>query len=61
MQIEKTALAGVVILTPRRFGDARGFFSESWNARAMAEAGLDFAFVQDNHCLLYTSPSPRDS
>jgi dTDP-4-dehydrorhamnose 3,5-epimerase len=51
MQIEKTALAGVVILTPRRFGDARGFFSESWNARAMAEAGLDLAFVQDNHSL----------
>lgn len=51
MQIEETALPGVLILTPARFGDARGFFSESWNARRMAEAGLDLAFVQDNHSL----------
>ncbi|WP_187431727.1 dTDP-4-dehydrorhamnose 3,5-epimerase (plasmid) [Roseobacter fucihabitans] len=51
MQIEKTKLAGVFILTPRRFGDARGFFSESWSARAMAEQGLDYAWVQDNHSL----------
>lgn len=51
MQIEQTKLEGVVILTPARFGDARGFFSESWSAARMAEAGLDFAFVQDNHSL----------
>ncbi len=51
MQIEQTALPGVVILTPARHGDARGFFCESWNARRMAEAGLDHAFVQDNHSL----------
>ncbi|MBD3763538.1 MAG: dTDP-4-dehydrorhamnose 3,5-epimerase [Rhodobacterales bacterium] len=51
MDIEPTALPGVVILTPRRFGDARGFFSESWNRRVMAEAGLDLDFVQDNHSL----------
>lgn len=49
MLIENTALEGVKILTPRRFGDERGFFSESWNARAMAEAGLEYDFVQDNH------------
>ncbi len=51
MLIEDTALEGVKILTPRRLGDARGFFSESWNARAMAEAGLDYDFVQDNHSM----------
>lgn len=51
MEIEKTKLAGVYILTPRRFGDARGFFSESWSARVMAEQGLDFNWVQDNHSL----------
>jgi dTDP-4-dehydrorhamnose 3,5-epimerase len=51
MQIEQTTLDGVVILTPQRFGDARGFFSESWNARRMREAGIDVAFVQDNHSL----------
>lgn len=44
-----TDLPGVVILEPRVFGDARGFFLESWNARSFAEAGLDIPFVQDNH------------
>ncbi len=51
MQIELTKLDGVKILTPRRFGDARGFFSESWNRRVMQEAGLEFDWVQDNHSL----------
>lgn len=51
MQIEHAKLAGVVVLTPDRFGDARGFFSESWNRRRMAEAGLDIDWVQDNHSL----------
>ncbi|WP_299031846.1 dTDP-4-dehydrorhamnose 3,5-epimerase [uncultured Sulfitobacter sp.] len=51
MQIEQTALEGVLILTPQRHGDARGFFSESWNRARMADAGLDFDFVQDNHSL----------
>ena len=49
MQIETTALSGVVILTPQRFGDARGWFTETWNAARMAAAGLDLPFVQDNH------------
>jgi dTDP-4-dehydrorhamnose 3,5-epimerase len=49
MQIEKTALEGVVIVTPQRFGDARGWFSETWNAARMRAAGFDLAFVQDNH------------
>jgi dTDP-4-dehydrorhamnose 3,5-epimerase len=45
-----TALPGVVVLEPRVFADARGFFFESWNRRAFAEAvGEDFEFVQDNH------------
>ena len=51
MQIEDTALPGVKILTPPRFGDHRGFFSESWNQSRMQEAGLDYNFVQDNHSL----------
>ncbi len=49
MQIEQTSLPGVVILTPARFGDARGFFSETWSRRRLAEAGIDIDFVQDNH------------
>ena len=51
MLIEDTPLSGVKILTPRRFGDARGFFCESWNKRALADQGLNFDFVQDNHSL----------
>ena len=49
MQIEPTRLPEVLVLTPRRFGDARGWFSETWNAARMAEAGLDLPWVQDNH------------
>ncbi|MFM7334074.1 MAG: dTDP-4-dehydrorhamnose 3,5-epimerase [Tabrizicola sp.] len=49
MQIEPTALADVLILTPRRFGDARGWIMETWNAQRMADAGLDLPWVQDNH------------
>ena len=49
MNIIPTALPGVVIIEPRVFGDARGFFMETWNAAAFAAAGLDLAFVQDNH------------
>ncbi|MBU2999814.1 dTDP-4-dehydrorhamnose 3,5-epimerase [Roseovarius nubinhibens] len=51
MEITQTDLPGVLILTPRRFADARGFFSESWNQRVMEEAGVEIAFVQDNHSL----------
>lgn len=51
MKVETTKLDGVLLLTPDRFGDSRGFFSESWNKRRMAEAGIDLDFVQDNHSL----------
>ena len=51
MQIEQTPLPGLLILTPARFGDARGFFSESWNRRLLAKHGIDLDFVQDNHSL----------
>lgn len=50
MKIEATALPGVLLLTPRRFGDARGFFSETWNRRTLEAAGVTLPeFVQDNH------------
>lgn len=51
MQIEETKLKGVLILTPARYGDNRGFFSESWSRARFAEAGIDIDFVQDNHSL----------
>ena len=49
MIVTETALPGVKLIEPRVFGDDRGFFLESWNAAAFAAAGLDLAFVQDNH------------
>jgi dTDP-4-dehydrorhamnose 3,5-epimerase len=49
MQIERTPLADCVVLTPARYGDARGFFSESWNKTRMEATGLHYDFVQDNH------------
>ncbi|GBQ32659.1 dTDP-4-dehydrorhamnose 3,5-epimerase [Gluconacetobacter sacchari DSM 12717] len=51
MQIERLAIPDILLLTPRRFEDARGFFSETYNIRAMAEAGITQPFVQDNHSL----------
>lgn len=54
MKIEATALPDVLVLTPARFGDERGFFSESWNRKTLAEAGLAMPeFVQDNHSLSF--------
>ena len=49
MQFTRSALPDVVIIEPNVFGDARGFFFESWNRRDFAAAGLDVDFVQDNH------------
>lgn len=49
MIVTPTALAGVLIVTPQRFLDERGFFSETWNERRFAEAGIPGPFVQDNH------------
>lgn len=50
MKATATELPEVVILEPRMFGDARGFFYESYNRRAFGQAaGLDVDFVQDNH------------
>lgn len=51
MQIERTSLDGVIILTPRRHGDHRGFFSESYSRKLLHEQGVDIDFVQDNHSL----------
>ncbi len=51
MKATELALPGLWLIEPQRHGDARGFFSESWNRRRMAEAGLDVDWVQDNHSL----------
>ncbi len=50
MQIKPTALPEVLLIEPKVFGDARGFFFESFNRNAFREkTGLDLEFVQDNH------------
>ncbi len=50
MNVIRTAIPEVMILEPKVFGDSRGFFLESWNARTFEEAtGLQRTFVQDNH------------
>jgi dTDP-4-dehydrorhamnose 3,5-epimerase len=52
MKVEKLAIPEVLLITPPRFGDARGFFSETYNERKLREAtGIDQPFVQDNHSL----------
>ena len=49
MKVTPTALADVLLIEPRVFGDARGYFFEGYNRRAFAQAGIDVEFVQDNH------------
>jgi dTDP-4-dehydrorhamnose 3,5-epimerase len=49
MKLIPTSLPGVSIIEPRVFRDERGFFLETYHAQRYREAGLDVAFVQDNH------------
>ena len=51
MKVEPLAIPAVLLLTPARHGDARGFFSETYNLQRFAEAGISEPFVQDNHSL----------
>lgn len=48
MKIEKTPIAGLLIIEPQVFGDARGWFTETYNEERYREAGIDARFVQDN-------------
>jgi dTDP-4-dehydrorhamnose 3,5-epimerase len=47
--VESLAIPDVKILRPKKHGDARGFFSETYSQRALVDAGIDLTFVQDNH------------
>ncbi|MCX7897924.1 MAG: dTDP-4-dehydrorhamnose 3,5-epimerase [Rhodocyclaceae bacterium] len=49
MRVIETPLRDVLILEPQVYGDARGFFFESWNRKTFRNLGLDVDFVQDNH------------
>ena len=68
MKFIETALPGVVLIEPAVFADDRGFFMETYHAGRFAEAGIDAAFVQDNHSrsargvlrgLHYQEPNPQ--
>lgn len=48
MKVTETSLPGVLLIEPTIFGDARGYFKETWNLRTYRENGLPFEFVQDN-------------
>jgi dTDP-4-dehydrorhamnose 3,5-epimerase len=50
-EITRLAIPDVLLITPKRPGDERGFFSETYNARILADAGFDKPFVQDNHSM----------
>ena len=49
MNVRETKLAGVLIIEPKVFGDARGFFKETFQAERYREAGIEYTFVQDNY------------
>lgn len=51
MEVQTTDIPDVKIVKPRKYGDHRGFFSETYNKKALAEAGIKLEFVQDNHSL----------
>lgn len=49
MKVTETRLQGVYVVEPQVFGDARGWFTESWSEKKLAAAGIKADFVQDNH------------
>jgi dTDP-4-dehydrorhamnose 3,5-epimerase len=49
MKFVETPIDGVFVIEPQVFGDGRGFFMETWQERKFGDAGIDAAFVQDNH------------
>ena len=51
MDIQSLEIPDVKVVTPKKFGDARGFFSEVYNRKSLLAHGIDVAFVQDNHSL----------
>jgi hypothetical protein len=58
-KLEPLEIPDVKLITPHRFQDPRGFFSETWNQRGFAEAGIPGPFIQDNHVLSTVAGVPR--
>jgi dTDP-4-dehydrorhamnose 3,5-epimerase len=59
VRIEQTGIEGVRIITPDKFGDERGFFSETWNRTVLESLGVRVDFVQDNHAFSATRGTLR--
>lgn len=59
LDVEPLALSSVKLIRPGKFGDSRGFFSETYNKQAFAGAGIDIEFVQDNHAYSAQSNTVR--
>lgn len=59
LDIKKTEIDGVLLITPKRYSDARGFFVESYHAGRYREAGIADIFVQDNHSLSIAAGTVR--
>ncbi len=59
MTVTPTAIPDVKLIAPRKHGDHRGFFSETYSRKALAAAGIDVEFVQDNHSLSAASGTVR--
>ena len=59
LKVTRLAIPDVLLIEAPRIGDARGFFSETYNAKAAAEAGISLTFVQDNHSLSATVGTVR--
>jgi len=51
MKVHSTRLTGLILIEPKRFGDHRGFFAETYSRRTYSSLGVDVPFVQDNHSL----------
>ena len=50
MELTQTQIPDVILVSPKRFGDKRGYFSETYNEKAFAEIGIKANFIQDNYC-----------
>ena len=59
MKVTETNLKGVYIIEPKVFGDARGWFMESWSKQKLESAGINVDFVQDNHSFSATKGTLR--
>ena len=59
MKLQRLAIPEVLLITPRRFADERGFFSETYNRRALEDLGLAVSFVQDNLSMSHRAGAVR--